>query len=206
MGWLIALGILFALAILQVGVFVSYDSAGPLALLVVGPVRVRLYPTNPKKKNQSKKQKQKPAPVKTANSGKKSEGKSKQSGGSWKDFIPLVRIVLDFLNSFGRKLRVKQLYLKIIMSGGDPADLAVNYGKAWAAMGALVPLLENVFEIQNRNLEVACDFTADETLITAKLDLRVAIGHLIGIGLWHGVRAVYHYLNIMNMRKGGASK
>ena len=205
MGWLIALGILFALAILHVGVFVSYDSEGPLACLVIGPFKVRLYPTNPQKNEKKKKAENKQTSIKNTSDGTKDK-KKKQSGGSWKDFIPLVRVALDFLASFGRKLRVKQLYLKIIMGGGDPCDLAVNYGKAWTAIGSLLPLLENVFTIQNRNLEVECDFTAEETLVVARLDLRIAIGHLIGISLWHGLRAVYHYLNIMNMRKGGASK
>lgn len=202
MGWLIALGVLVTLAILPIGITARYDADGPVAVLIAGPVRVPLYPAKPKrKKPMESKQPKKPV---------KDHGKSpsiqstEKMGGSWTDFMPLVHVVLDLLNSFRSKLRVKRLELKVVMAGGDPCDLAVNYGRVWATLGNLMPQLERIFVIRKRNLEVACDFTADQTLVTARLDLTITVGRVLSIGLWHGIRALYHFFKIMNKRKGGA--
>ena len=70
------------------------------------------------------------------------------------DFLPLVKVVLQFLDGFRRKLRVNVLELKVVLAADDPCDLAVNYGRAWAAVGNLMPSLERVFVIQKRNIEV----------------------------------------------------
>ena len=207
MGWLIALGVLIALAILPIGVSVHYDTDGPLASLIAGPLRIRLFPGKPKAKKKKKKAKASAAQTKKTKPKEKSKQETKKKkGGSWTDFLPLVRIVLDFLDSFRRKIRVNRLELDLVMAGGDPCDLAVNYGKAWAALGNLMPQLERVFVIKKRNLQVQCDFTVDQTLVTAHMDLTITIGRILSIGVWHGGRALYHFFKIMNKRKGGADK
>ena len=122
------------------------------------------------------------------------------------DFLPLVRTALDFLGAFRRKLRVNRLEMKIIMTGGDPCDLAVNYGRAWAALGNLVPLLERCFVIKKRDLEVECDFVAEETLIYARLDLTITLGRILLLAVRYGIRALREFLKIMKLRKGGAVK
>ena len=96
--------------------------------------------------------------------------------------------------------------MKLIMAGDDPCDLAVNYGRAWAALGNLMPLLERIFVIKKRNLEVECDFEASDTRVLARLDVTVTLGGILKIALYHGLRAVKAYLNLNKSRKGGASK
>lgn len=145
---------------------------------------------------------EKPAETKEADANQKNEEK----GGSWTDFLPLVQVVLDLLNDFRRKLRVNRLDLKLVMAGDDPYDLAVNYGRAWAALGNLITQLEKVFVIQKRNLDVACDFTATGTLVTARLDLTITLGRALAIVVVYGIRSLREYLKIRNKRKGGASK
>ena len=206
MGWLVALAVLVALAILPIGVSARFDSNGPLVLLLAGPVRIRVFPASSKNKEKEKKSPKKEKKKKTTaktETAKKPE-KKKTKGGKWTDFLPLVRVALDLLDSFRRKLRVKRLNLKLIMAGGDPCDLAVNYGKAWIALGNLMPLLERAFVIKKRDLEVECDFTSEETLVVARLDLTITIGRLLSMVVWHGVRALYHLIKIINKRKGGA--
>lgn len=61
----------------------------------------------------------------------------------------MVKVALNFLGDFRRKLRVNRLELKLILAGGDPCDLAVNYGRAWTAVGNLMPQLERLFVIKN---------------------------------------------------------
>ena len=128
-----------------------------------------------------------------------------EKGGSWTDFLSLIPVVLDFLNDFRRKLRVNRLEMKLILAADDPCDLAINYGRAWAALGNLWPMLERVFVIQKRDVEVECDFTASKTLVTARMDLTITLGRMLAAVCKFALRALKEYLNIMKKRKGGAS-
>ena len=222
MGWLIALGIITLLAVLPLGVSVKYDEDGVLLKLIIGPVKITLFPRpkkdqKPKKKEktQEKKEEQKTEPAQqpapeaaSPTPEKKPEEKpeKKKSGGSVTDFLPLVKTALDMLGAFRRRLRLNVLDLKLIMAADDPCDLAVNYGRAWAAVGNFLPRLEKVFVIKNRNIEVECDFMAAETKIIARLDLTITLGRILATVVVYGVRALIQFLKINKKRKGGASK
>lgn len=61
MGWLTALGVLILLASIPLGADVCYDESGPQVKLVLGPVKLTLYPRPKKKKKpEPKKEKQEP--------------------------------------------------------------------------------------------------------------------------------------------------
>lgn len=199
MGWLIALGVLTGLAILPLGVSARYNTNGPLVRLIVGPIRLTVFP---RIKKPAKPQMGKPRPKTKATAAKPREAGEK--GGSITDFLPLVRTALDFLGDFKRKLRVNRLEMRFVLAGDDPCDLAVNYGRAWAALGNLMPHLERIFVIKKRDLEVECDFTSNKTSVLARLDLTITLGRVLLTSVHHGFRAVREYLNILKLRKGGA--
>ena len=50
MGWLIALGVLFLIALIPLGVFVRYDSQGLLVRIVAGFLRFTVFPLKKRKK------------------------------------------------------------------------------------------------------------------------------------------------------------
>ena len=196
MGWLITLGILGLLAIIPLGVSVIYDEDGALIRIIAGPLKIKVFPMSKKEKKPKKDKKASTAgneksaankqpqkDTKKADDSNPSGGaeKKKKSGGPITDFLPLVKVVLKFLDGFRRKLRVNVLELKLIMAADDPCDLAVNYGRAWAAVGNLMPQLERVFVIQKRNIEVECDFTADKTCVLARLDLSITLGRILSL-------------------------
>ena len=204
MGWLIALGILLLLAILPLGATLRYNSEGLMLKLIAGPLRIGILPKKEKPKEDAKEPRKKKTTEKKA--APKSAEKPKEKGGPITDFLPLVQTALQLLNSFRKKLRIRRLEMKLIMAGDDPCDLAVNYGKAWAALGNLMPQLERCFVIKKRDLEVECDFESSETRIIARADVTITLGWLLGILVWYGVRAVRQYIQINNKRKGGATK
>ena len=204
MGWLITLGILVLLAILPLGAAVNYHSEGFFLDIIAGPLRIPLLP--PKKKEPKKKEKKKKSKPEKKEKKKTSPEKKKQKGGPITDFLPIVKTALDLLNSFRKKLRIKRLDLKLVMAADDPCDLAVNYGRANAAMGNLLPQLERCFVIKKRNVEIECDFEATETVIIARADVTITLGWLLGVVMFYGIRALVQFLQINNKRKGGASK
>lgn len=203
MGWLITAAVLMLLAIIPLGVSVRYDSEGPRIFAAIGPIRYKVFPGK-KKKEKSEEEKPKKQ-RKNDNKSADKKQKPKESGGKLTDFLPLVRLALDFLVKFRKKLRVNYLELKVTLAGADPASLAENYGKAWIALGNLMPHLERYFVIRKRDLQIQCDFVADDTVIIARLDITITLGRLIGLAAVYGIRGISEFLKLMKIRKGGAN-
>ena len=199
MGWVIFFTVVLLLAILPLGVFVSYDEDGVLVKIVAGPVKITLFP-RPKKEKKSEKKSKKKSSASPAEQLPKPPQPPKQVP----DFLPLVQVALDFLGSFRRKLRINRLDLKLTMAGDDPCDLAVNYGRAWAAVGNLMPQLERLFAIKKRNIEVACDFTASQTLVKFRSEATITLGRLVSLAVVYGIRVFREFWKIKTKRKGGA--
>ncbi|MGM9604844.1 MAG: DUF2953 domain-containing protein [Faecousia sp.] len=210
MGWLIALAIVLLIAFLPMGVSVRYDSGGLLVRIIAGCFHYTIFPLKKRKKKPVKESEStdesKPEQKEMTASQPKSDPQtgSPQKGGSIRDFLPLIKVALDFLNQFRKKMRINHLQLKLILAGDDPCDLAVNYGRAWAALGNLLPMLEKVFIIEKRDCEVECDFTADETLVIARMELTLLVWQLVSLGAVYGVRLLKELLIFKKKRKGGA--
>lgn len=218
----ILLGILILLLIIPLGVSVKYNADGPLVRILAGPLKITVFPRPKKEKKKKKPEKEKAKPAVTevppaedpippapaprssvASEPKKKE--KKEQGGSWTDFLPLVKVALDFLTGLRRRLRVNVLELKLILAGGDPCNLAVSYGRAWAALGNLMPQLDRFFVIRKRDVEVECDFTASKTLVIARLDITLTLGRLLALVVVIAFRALVIFLQIKKKRKGGAA-
>ena len=221
MGWLIMLGVMTLLAVLPLGVFVQYNADGALVRIVLGPVKLTVLPRPkkqkkekaPKEPTEKEKQAQKkaqeeaslpkpPQPPKQD----KPKGEKKEQGGSLTDFLPLVKLGISFLGDFRRKLRLDDLYLRLIMAGGDPANLAINYGRANGALGALMPKLDQWFVIKKRDVEIECDFEGSETKVIARLQITITLGRLIALVAVYGFRGLKEFLSIKKKRKGGANQ
>lgn len=199
MGWLIALAVLVLLGCLPLGASVRYDEGGLRARLLLGHIRITLYPMPgwldrllhkpPKEEKQPKKPQSQPE--------EKPEAPT-QSEGDWKRFLPLLRTGLDFLGDLRRKLRVNRLVLRLTLGGDDPADLAVNYGRAWAALGNLMPRLERAFVIKKRDVEVQCDFLSENTAIVFAMDLTITLGRLLSLAVVYGIRVIKQFSSMKN--------
>lgn len=197
MGWLIPLALVCGVAFLPIGFRAVYRQPQPGVWLLVGPVNIRVFPGKPKEKKRKE---------------KKSLGQHKQpaaeadtkKGGSFRDFLPIIRTILEFLEHFRRKIRVNNLELKVILAGDDPSTLAVNYGRAWAALGNLMPQLERFLAIKKRDLEVECDFTSDTSLIYAKADVTITVARTLHLLSRYGIKVLKDLLKLNKLRKGGA--
>ncbi len=201
MGWLLAVGILLLLAVLPLGVSVLYGEQGPAARVVVGFLKLQVFPLKKKAKKQTPSQQQ-PKPQKPK---KGPPENTVPKGGSWTDFLPLVEVGLDLLGDLRRKLRVDCLKLHLVMAGDDPCDLAVNYGRMNAAVAGLLARLEQFLVIKKQEVYLGCDFAGDKTLVAARLDVTIPLGRLVAMGLVYGLRALKTYRNIQKQQEGGAN-
>ena len=213
MGWGIFFVCLLVLAWLPLGIRVRYGEAGFEARVIAGPVKITLFPRKKRKKKPkttdssektteetTKASSEKKRP-KTETTGKDEPGM--QSGGSLERFVPWIRLGLDFLGALRRKIRLDNLYLHVVLAGDDPCDLAVNYGRAWAAVGDLLPKLERIFVIRKRDIQVDCDFTAEKITVAARGDMTMTLGRTLCLGTIYGIRALKIFLTMK--REGGAA-
>ena len=198
---LIVLGILFLLAILPLGGAVSYDGEGARVYLVIGPVKFLLYPRKAKREKPKKDPKEKkPKPAQEKKPKAQPEPKEKP-GGSVEKFMPFVKLGLAFLNELRWKLRVNRLEFKVILAAEDPADLALSYARANAALGGFWPLLERSLRIGKRDVSVQCDFEAEETLVLANLKITIPLGRTLALAVKYGVRALAQFQKLKKQEK-----
>ena len=212
MGVWIAAAIVLILAVLPLGVRVRYNSAGLILRVIAGPLKITVFPRKKKPKKQKVKQK-KPKEEQNAEPSAsedkppqppEAQPEQKEKGGSIARFLPFIKLGLKFLGDFRRKLRLDNLYVRLILAGADPCALAVNYGRIWAAVGNLMPQLERLIKIKKRDIQVECDFTASETCVVAHLDITITLGRLLALALVYGVRVLIEFLSMK--RKGGGEK
>ena len=212
MGIWITAAFLLARAILPLGIHVRYTEAGFLLRVIAGPLKITVFPRKKKPKKQKAKQKKQNAEKspESTDSGDnppqppKPLPEPKEKGGSLTRFLPLVRLGLKFLGDFRRKLRVDNLCLRLILAGDDPCDLAVNYGRVWAAASNLMPQLERLFVIKKRDIQVECDFTAEEISVIAHVDITITLGRLLTLAVVYGIRVLFEFLSMK--RKGGGDQ
>ena len=167
---LIVIGIivlaLLALSFMRVGVTLKYDENGFSTALHVGFIHVTL-----KSKKKDKKQK-KEKPKEESSSGK---------GGKVKVVEDLLPDILEAIRRFKRKLRVDKLIVHYTAAGSDPARVAVEYGAGNAFMGIILPVLENNFDVEERDLKVEADFKGGESKVFLMAKLTLATWHVFHV-------------------------
>ena len=191
MGWLIALVLVSAILFFPLGFSAIYRQNDPGVWLLIGPLHFRVYPGKEKKKKSIKSSSQK-------------EKSDLLKGGRYSDFLPIARTLYAFLGEFRRRILVKRLEFKIILAGEDPANLAINYGRACAAVGNIIPRVARLFHIKKRNIEVNCDFSAEETLVYARIDATLTLMRAAHLLSKHGIKIIKQLLELKKLRKGGA--
>lgn len=193
MVWLILLVLLIAFLVLPLGIFAEYDAAGLRVKLIIGFFRMRIYPRNKQDKKQKNKEKNehfegtKPA--------------EKKSGGSFETFMSALKLVLDVLKDLRQKIRINNLVFRLTLAGDDPCDLGVNYGRCCAALGAVTPQIERLFYIKKRKLDIQCDYTAEKTMVAARVDITLPVYKLLLLCCFHGVRVLKKYREYINKTK-----
>lgn len=175
---LIVLLVLLVLLLIPFGALVRYDRDGFAAFVKVLFLRVQVYPAPEKKKGKEKKREKerekKPSDQPTQPAGKKKDEPKK--GGTLdlvRAALPLVKPALVGLK---KRLTVNQLDLHVTWAGDDPADVAVGYGCANAALGTLWAMIDQNFKVRKSNLGVDVDF--DQSSPTVYLDA------IITLNLW----------------------
>ena len=157
--------VLAMIAFTRLGIVAVWD--GQLTLrLIIGPARITLSSSKNKTQEKAKR---------AARSENETVGKEKKSPwprllrAHWRELLELVSRVLSMPV-------LDPLIIKVTFGGDDPVDNAMNYGRAWALIGVVVPFLESNFKIGKRELDVTCDNATDKLSVFAKAAVTARVG------------------------------
>lgn len=207
---LVILAVLVLIGCIPVGVDAAYGEGGVLLSAKISFFRLQILPAKPKKSKKPKKpkksrqQKQAAAPsaAPDAPAAEAAPQKKLALPGGLRGILRLVNLALSTLGDLRRKLRVEELTLHVTFAGDDPADAALHYGQAWAAVGALMPALDRLFVIKKRDIFPILDYNREQMSVDAHLILTITIGRALALGLKAGLG----FLKLLNdSKKGGAN-
>lgn len=198
--WMTLLAVLaglLAIGCIPVGVDARYGPDGMLLAAKLGFVRIQLLP-------QRKKRKKKPKPRKASSKAqpqRPAQPRAQRSpllSGGLSGLMELLELACRMLGDLRRKLRVNELTLFVCIPGADdPAKAAIGYGRAWAAIGALTPLLERLFVIKKRDIQPTLDYNTTTLQVQAHLVTSITIGRAFALAL----RAGFGFLRLYAAKK-----
>ena len=172
-------GILLLLLVMPVGVRVVFDGDLSLFLTLFG-IRLQILPGKekaPKEKKPKKPKKQADAPKEKKNLVRKG------------DLAAYLRLFAKLLGKLHRKIRIRELMLHAVFGGSSPE---LNYGKAWAVIGSIMPLIEETFRIGKRDIGAFLSEDETDVRIIAKAHAVLTFAAILHIAL-HALRG---YLKI----------
>lgn len=188
------LALLTLLNLLRVGVSAGYEAQAFSVSARVGPLTIPVWPRPPAEEPK------KPIKEKPPKEPKAPQEQTKEKELDFDTILALAKLALKAAGSFRRKLTVELFRLVFVAGSSDPYDTAMQSAYVQAALGSLRPLAERALHIQERDVQVGADFTADKPRIEARLTLTIRIGQIVAIGVVFGVG----YLKLMLQNKKAA--
>ncbi len=183
---LIILFLLAALLLLPLGIDAEYHAGQTRVKGKLGPVSLPVftYPRDADAPPRKKKKKEKrPKPGKPgAETAEEAEEKP-----DWERWKALLDMGLRALGRFRRKLTVEFFQLHMLISEPDPCRTALAYGAASAAVGTVLPALEQAVHFRDKDVQLRADFGGGGTLLHIRLVLTLRVGQILAIAaafLW----------------------
>lgn len=188
------LALLTLLNLLRVGVSAGYEAQAFSVSARVGPLTIPVWPRPPAEEPKKPKKEKPPKEPKAP------QEQTKEKEIDFDTVLALAKLALKAAGSFRRKLTVELFRLVFVAGSSDPYDTAMQSAYVQAALGSLRPLAQRALHIQERDVQVGADFTADKPRIEARLTLTIRIGQIVAIGVVFGVG----YLKLMLQKKKAA--
>lgn len=203
-GWQIlglVLIIVFLIGQVKVGVGAEFAQDGLTVRARLGWIRIKVFPL-PKKEGKKQKKKRKAKKKQSDQSNQKAEKTiGDKVGGALElaeQFLPLA---LEAAGCFWRKLVMDELELYLTVGGPDPADAAMLYGRANAALAALWEPITNAFHVKDGHAQVRIDFDAPGMTLYGKAALSLKIGQILWLAVYFGCKALARFLKYRSIYK-----
>ncbi|MEG2419905.1 MAG: DUF2953 domain-containing protein [Oscillospiraceae bacterium] len=169
---------LILLSLVRLGGEAEYSAEGLRVKMRVGALRFTVYPM---KKQEKPPKEQKPKKTKKKQS--EEEKTEQKQGGALslvKQYLPMIS---EMAGKLRRKIRIDRIRMDLLWGAADPADCALGYGYANAAIGILLPILAENFTIKSQSIHTGIDFHLKSPTVLIEAALTLTIGQSIALGI-----------------------
>lgn len=180
----------------------EYSFEGFRAWVRLGAFKIQVFPLKEKKTKKEKPPKEKkPKQPKKKKQPAGEQTVGEKIGGALDYVQAFLPIGLEALGSFAQKLRVDKLDLELTVGAPDPADAAMAYGRANAALYAIWDPLTRVLHVKDGRARTRVDFEAQAMTLYGTAALSMKLGQLLGMGLYLGFKALRAFLSVRGKNK-----
>lgn len=181
---LIILIVLTVIALLPIGVDGGYRYGIFELNIKGGALLIRVLPKKkkapkPKKPKKAKKKEEPDVPETEEDRKKKLFDKQQLTG--------IIKAGLKTLERLKRKLSIDYFRIHCTFASDDPAKTAMGYGAANAAMGSIVFLVDETFNIKERDFGVSFDFLSEKPVIDVWITATIKVWEIIYIAAAFGI-------------------
>lgn len=192
----IILAVLWLVSLIRMGGGVRYGAEGLFVCLLLGPVKLQLFPAGKEdggewqpKAKKAKRNKKKPSAAEQHKKGPK-EGQP----GTLSRLMKLLPVVGQACGALKRKIRIDDLDLELIWGGSDPAAIALGYGQANAALGMIWPIFANNFKVKRHRFEIGMDYGRTQPAVELQAAVTFTVGQIVTLGVHYGVKALFTWI------------
>ncbi len=171
----IILLVLLALSLLPLGVRVRYDKDALSVFARLWFIPIQVLPAKAKKDKGKKKEKKPKKPKKEP----EEEAPPAKKGGKLDAVRAALPLVKPALLGVKKRLTIRELELFVTWAAADPADAAVGYGYAQAALGTLWAVVDQNFKVKKSRLGCSVDFDASDPTVYADATLTMRLGQIV---------------------------
>lgn len=142
-------------------------------------VKIPLLSDKPKKKKKDKPRK------KSGEIKEKVENDVKKQGAydTFVKYKSVVAPVLRDLGTFVHHLRIHPLKMRVILAGGDAADLAIDYGRLCSVFYPTLAAICANTKVGKKDIYIAVDYQKPKAEITADITVKVRVIFLLSLAL-----------------------
>lgn len=185
--------VLLLIGQVRVGGRAEFNADGFFLWIRLGKFNIKILPVKPREEKEPQKPKKPKEKKEPKKSGKEKlpTPLSEKIGGAMEYAQALLPVGLEAAKGMWRGLRVDVLELELTAGGSDPADAAMLYGQANAALGALWFPLTKAFHVKDGTARVKLDFDAPGVTVYGQASLSIKIGTAVWISLRAGWKALF---------------
>lgn len=184
----VVLLVLLLIGQIRVGCRAEFNSEGFFLWARLGKIRIKILPMKPKEEKPQKPPK--PPKPKKEKKEKLPATLPEKVGGALEYARALLPVALEAAEGLWRGFAIDTLELELTAGSSDPADAAMLYGSANAALGALWIPLTRAFHVKDGTARVKLDFDAPGITVYALASFSLKLGRIVWVGLRAGVKAL----------------
>ena len=176
---LVIVAVLVLLLVMPFGVSARYVDGELGAAARVMCFNIKVLPR--KEKPEKKKKAEKPKKEKKSKKEKPEKEKKPRPKPSPEELLQLLKLGLDAMARFKRKITVNRFMLHLVVAAEDPFDATMAYGLVNTGLGMLEGMRGRAFRVKQCDIQTALDFDSTEPRFDAELTMTISLGRILAV-------------------------